>query len=133
MHLRVALRAGNATLIVLPLLEIVNQIASNSLLSELPATSLIPASLHDNRNKFRYRRPGCRLLTVVGSGAVVHKPHGISSKSRREFRVCRGGERQEEETFGMRGGGGGREGRREGGGVGVDSKAAWHVAGSFAE
>lgn len=74
-----------------------NQIASNSLLLELPVTLLISTSLHDNRNKFGYRpgvAAGCRLLAIVGPSTVVHKPRGISSKSRREFRVCRGGERQ---------------------------------------
>lgn len=98
-----------------------NQIASNSLLLELPVTLLISTSLHDNRNKFGYRpgvAAGCRLLAIVGPSTVVHKPRGISSKSRREFRVCRGGGRQRRKKLE----------RREG-----FSTVAWHVAGSFAE
>lgn len=74
-----------------------NQITSNSLLLELPRLCLyllVYMIIETSSDTVPVWQPGCRLLAIVGSGRVVHKPRGISSKSRREFRVCRGRQRR---------------------------------------
>lgn len=103
-----------------------NQIPSNSLpLALYRDFAYTRRGLHNNRNKFGYRGAsvpvrrarGCRLLAIVGrprARSVVHKPRGISSKSRREFRVCRAGERQKEEAARAAEGHRGRRWRRRG-------------------
>lgn len=77
--------------------------ASNSVPFELPWFCLylpvyIIIETSSNTGASVLTRCGCRLLLIVEANAVVHKPRGISSKSRWEFRVCRGGGRQNEEA-----------------------------------